>query len=79
MFYFNAYCIKYTFRIYILLHDKKHYFLDFCYLFLKSLKALSVSLILEQCLLHHLMLGKTGIIVVWEISKRKRCKLENFC
>ena len=58
---------------------KKHYFLDFCYLFLKSSKALSVSLILEQCLLHHLMLGKTGIIVVWEISKRKRCKLENFC
>ena len=33
----------YTFRIYILLHIKKHYFIHFCYLFLKSSKVSSVS------------------------------------
>ena len=29
--------------MYILLHIKKHYFIHFCYLFLKLLKAFSVS------------------------------------
>ena len=38
IFYLNVYCIKYTFRIYILLHIKKHYFTYFCCLFLKSSK-----------------------------------------
>ena len=37
-------CIEYTFRIYILLLIKKHYFIHFCSLFLKSPKAFSVSL-----------------------------------
>ena len=36
-------CIEYTFRIYILLHIKKHYFIHFYCLFLKSSKAFSVS------------------------------------
>ena len=34
VFYFNVQCIEYTFRIYILLHIKKHYFIYFCCLFL---------------------------------------------
>ena len=38
------YNIEYTFRIYILLHIKKHYFIHFCCLLLKSSKAFSVSL-----------------------------------
>ena len=37
-------CIEYTFRICILLLIKKHYFIHFCSLFLKSPKAFSVSL-----------------------------------
>ena len=37
-------CTEYTFRIYILLHIKRHYFIHFCCLFLKSSKAFSVSL-----------------------------------
>ena len=40
----NVKCIEYTFRIYILLLIKKHYFIHFCCLFLKSSKAFSVSL-----------------------------------
>ena len=44
VFYLNLYCIEYTFRIYILLHIRKHYFIDFCCLLLKSSKAFSVSL-----------------------------------
>ena len=45
VFYLNVQCNKYTFRIYILVHIKKHYFIHFCCLFLKSLKAVSASLI----------------------------------
>ena len=45
VFYLNVQCIENTFRIYTLLHIKTHYFIHFCYLFLKSLKAFSVSLI----------------------------------
>ena len=40
----SMYNIEYTFRIYILLHIKKHYFIHFCCLLLKSSKAFSVSL-----------------------------------
>ena len=39
--FFNS--IGYTFRIYVLLHIKNHYFIPFCCLFLKSLKAFGVS------------------------------------
>ena len=41
VFYLNVECIEYTFRIYTLLHIKKHSytFPCFCCLFLKSLKA----------------------------------------
>ena len=35
---------EYTFRIYILLHTKKYYFIQFCCLFLNLAKAFSVSL-----------------------------------
>ena len=38
-----------TFRIYTLLHIKKHYFIHLCCLFLKSSKAFNVSLILLNC------------------------------
>ena len=43
VFYLNVECIEYTFRIYTLLHIKKHSytFPCFCCLFLKSLKAFS--------------------------------------
>ena len=44
VFYLNVQCIEYTFRIYILLHIKKYYFIHFCCLFLKLTKAFSVSL-----------------------------------
>ena len=40
--YLSVYCIKYAFRIYILLHIKKHYFIHF------FAKALNVSLIIRQ-------------------------------
>ena len=40
----SVYCIEYTFRIHILLHIKKHYFIHICCLFLKSLKAFNVYL-----------------------------------
>ena len=49
VFYLNVECIEYTFRIYILLHIKKHYFKHFCYLFLKSSKAFRVSLTGYSC------------------------------
>ena len=39
-FYLNAWCI----RIHTLLHTKKHYFINFWFLLLKSLKAFHVSL-----------------------------------
>ena len=39
VFYLNVYCIENTFRIYILLHVRKHYFIHFCCLSLKSSKA----------------------------------------
>ena len=42
LFYLNVYCIEYTFRIYIPLHIKKHYFIHFSCLFLKSFKALTL-------------------------------------
>ena len=42
--YLNIWCIEYSFRIYILLHIKRHYFIHFWCLFLKSSKAFSVSL-----------------------------------
>ena len=45
VFYLNVQCIEYTFRICIFLQIKKHYFIHFCSLFLKSLKAFIVSLI----------------------------------
>ena len=44
MFYLNVKCIEYTFRIYILFHIKKHYFIHSSCLFLKSSKSFSVSL-----------------------------------
>ena len=44
VFYLSVQCIEYTFRIYILLHFKKYYFIHFCCLFLKKTKAFSVSL-----------------------------------
>ena len=50
VFFLNIQCIEYTFRIYMLLHIKKHYFIHFCFYFihfcllLKWLKAFSVSL-----------------------------------
>ena len=50
VFHFNVLCIEYTFRIYILLHIKKHYFIHFCCLFLKLSKAFSVYLILTASL-----------------------------
>ena len=40
----NVLCIEKTFRIYIRLDIKKHYFMHFCCLFLKSSKAFSVFL-----------------------------------
>ena len=52
-------CNKYTFRIYILLHIKKIYFTYFCWLFLKSLKAFSVSLISDSVLLNETKLFST--------------------
>ena len=42
--YLNAYYVEFTFRKYILWQIKKHYFIHFCCLFLKSSKAFSVSL-----------------------------------
>ena len=42
VFYLNVQRIGYTFRIYMLLHVKKHYFIHFCCSFLKSSKAFSV-------------------------------------
>ena len=44
VFYLSVQCIEYTFRIYILLHLKKYYFIHFCCLFPKKTKAFSVSL-----------------------------------
>ena len=44
VFYLSVQCIEYTFRICILLHFKKYYFIHFCCLFLKKTKAFSVSL-----------------------------------
>ena len=44
VFYLNVQCIECTFRIYILLPIKKHSFIHFCRLFLKSSKACSASL-----------------------------------
>ena len=41
-------CIEFTFRIYILLHVKKHYFIHFSCLLLKSSKDFSVSLIIKE-------------------------------
>ena len=43
VFYFNT-CTECTFRIHILLHIKKHYFIHFCCFSLKSSKAFSVFL-----------------------------------
>ena len=45
--YLNVWCIEYFFRMYILLHIKKYYFIHLCCLFLNSSKAFSVSLILR--------------------------------
>ena len=42
-FYLNVYCIEYSLRIYILLLIKKHYFIRFCCLFLKSSKTFTLS------------------------------------
>ena len=48
VFYLNVQCIECTFRIYILLRIKKHYFIHFCCLFFKSSKTFSASLILSN-------------------------------
>ena len=67
VFQLNAQCIEYhfgieyTFRIYILLHIKKHYFKHFFCLFLKSPKAFSVSLNKKKCLPFNIIL-KSKII-----------------
>ena len=44
VFYVNVYWVEYTFRISILFYIKKHYFIHFYCLFLKSSKDFSVSL-----------------------------------
>ena len=44
VFHLNVQCVEHNFRRYILLHIKKHYFIHFCRLFLKSSKTFSVSL-----------------------------------
>ena len=43
-FYLNEQCIEYTFRMYILLHIKKYYFIHFFCWLLKWSKAFKVSL-----------------------------------
>ena len=45
VFNLNVKYIGHTFRIYILLHIEKHYFINFCCLLLKSSKAFSISLL----------------------------------
>ena len=49
MFYLYVKCIEYTFRIYILLHIKKLYFIHFYCLFLKFPKPFTVSLSIKNC------------------------------
>ena len=44
VFYLNVQCVDYTFRICTLLYIKNNSFIQFCCLFLRSSKALSVSL-----------------------------------
>ena len=44
MFYLSLWWIDYTFRIYMLLHIKRYYFIHFCCLFLKSSEAITVFL-----------------------------------
>ena len=44
VFYLNLLSLECNFRIYILLYIKKYYFIHFCCLFLKLMKAFSVSL-----------------------------------
>ena len=44
MCFISIYSVLNTFRIYMFLRIKKHYFIHFCCLFLKSSKAFSVSL-----------------------------------
>ena len=47
MFYLNAWCIEYTFRIYILLHIKKHYFIHSLLVF-KIVKSLQCILTMQD-------------------------------
>ena len=49
VFFFNVLGIEYTFRKYIILKNKKYYFMHFCCLILKSLKAFSMSLSANAC------------------------------
>ena len=44
LFYLISSVLHYAFKIQILLHMKKHHFIHFCCLFLKSSKSFSVSL-----------------------------------
>ena len=71
VFYFNVQYIKYTFRIYILLHIKKHYFIHFCCLFLKSSKAFSVSLMLRVDLAESYKNDQQG--VMQDVYFRNQC------
>ena len=43
LFYLNVLCIKYTFKIYILLHIKNDYFIHFLACLFKSSRAVGVS------------------------------------
>ena len=51
LFYLSVKCTEHTFRIYILLHIKKRYFIRFCCLFLKLPNVFSVFLNHEPFLL----------------------------
>ena len=53
VFFLNVQCIEKTFGIFILSHVKKHYFIHFCCLVLKSSKAFSVSLSLKLKFILH--------------------------
>ena len=63
VFYLNILFIEYTFRIYILLHIKKHYFIHFCCLFLKLSKAFRVSLSKFNFSFHLLFRATTEILL----------------
>ena len=74
VFYLNV-CIEYTFRIYILLHIKKYYFIHFCCLFLKSSKAFSVSLTVFFFLKISLTLNICTISIINCNYRHKFCEI----